>query len=261
MRPEKKNDGGMESSHKVLIVSFHDVTPLTYKAYAVFAESLAAMGILSLTWLVVPLWHGRVLLTPQSPCAHWLRTRQAHGDTMILHGLTHRKTGRPLGESFKNFIIRRVYTARESEFLHLREDILRRKIRLGKAILEGAGIGPTGFIAPGWIFPPDRHGILKEMGFLLTETYGHIHGVQTNRSVRAPVITASSRTMWRTLLSRAVVPALGRLYGDAAVVRVAIHPADLEDPAMRRLWLGFIEKLLRRREPRTLSSWAASVGL
>lgn len=251
----------MESSHKVLIVSFHDVTPLTYKAYAVFAESLAALGILSLTWLVVPLWHGRVLLRPQSPCAHWLRTRQANGDDMVLHGLTHRRAGRPLRESFRHFFIRRVYTAKESEFLDLREDMVRRKIHLAKAILDKAGIRPVGFVAPGWIFPPGRREVLKEMGFRLTESYGRIYGVQTNRNVTAPVITASSRTLWRTLLSRAVVPALGRLYGDAAVVRVAIHPADLEDPAMRRLWLGFIEKLLRRREPRTLSSWAASVGL
>ncbi|MEJ5363808.1 MAG: DUF2334 domain-containing protein [Desulfosoma sp.] len=251
----------MGSSNKALIVSFHDVTPVTYNAFSAFAEELAAVGVFSLTWLIVPLWHGHLLLPPESPCAQYLRTRQAHGDTMILHGLTHRKTGRPLGESFKNFIIRRVYTARESEFLHLREDILRRKIRLGKAILEGAGIGPTGFIAPGWIFPPDGHGILKEMGFLLTETYGHIHGVQTNRSVRAPVITASSRALWRTVLSRALVPALRHLYSDAVVVRVAIHPADLHDSAMRRLWLEVIGKLLGRREPRTLSSWAASVGL
>ena len=261
MRLEKRNKGGMGSWNRALLVSFHDVTPLTYKAFAAFAKDLAAMGVSALTWLVVPLWHGRVLLTPESPCALWLQKRQARGDAMILHGLTHEKRGRPSGESFKDLFIRRVYTARESEFLHCNENILRQKIHLGTAILENAGIRPEGFVAPGWIFPSRCRGILKEMGFRLTESYGRIHGLQTNRSVRAPVITASSRTPWRTFLSRAMMPAWGRLCGDAEVVRAAIHPADLEIPSMRHLWLGVIEKLRRRREPLTLSSWAATVGL
>uniref|UniRef100_A0A831ZJF5 DUF2334 domain-containing protein n=1 Tax=Desulfacinum infernum TaxID=35837 RepID=A0A831ZJF5_9BACT len=261
MRLDKRRDGGMGASNRVLIVSFHDVTPLTYKAFAAFADNLAAMGVSSLTWLVVPLWYGRVFLTPESPCAQWLRKRQASGDAMVLHGLTHQKKGRPLGESFKHFFIRRVYTAEESEFLHLSENILRQKICLAKTIVEKAGIRPVGFVAPGWIFPPERQGILKEMGFRLTESYGRIYGLQTNRSVRVPVITASTRTSWRSLLSRAIVPALERLSSNAAVVRVAIHPADLKDPTMRRLWLGLIEKLRRRRQVHTLSSWAATVGL
>lgn len=251
-------------SKKALIVSFHDVTPWTYEACAAFAEELMSVGVAAFTWLVVPLWHGRIRLTPNSPCAQWLRYRQSCGDDMVVHGLTHQGDGSKAAgamESFRHLFIRRVYTAMESEFLDLEEPILRQRIQWAKCIVEQAGIYPVGFIAPAWVFPRHRYGILKEMGFRLTESYGRIHVLREGRSFRAPVVTASSRTPWRAFLSRWVVPVLGRLWGEAPVMRVAIHPADLKDLRIRLLMRAVAQRMRHGRDFHTLSSWAATVGL
>ncbi len=253
-----------DHSKKALIVSFHDVTPWSYEACAAFAKELMAVGVTAFTWLVVPLWHGRIRLTPDSPCAQWLRQRQSCGDDMVVHGLTHRWNGSQAStamESFRSFFVRRVYTAMESEFLDLEPSALRERIRCAKSIVEKAGIRPVGFIAPGWVFPRHRYKVLKEMGFRLTESYGCIHALQGGRCFRAPVLSASSRTRWRAFLSRCVVPVLGRVWCEAPVVRVAIHPADLKDLRMRLLMRAVTQRVRRGRDPHTLTSWAATVGL
>lgn len=264
MPPRENIEGAANFAEKALIVSFHDVTPLTYEAFASWAKNLESLGIARFTWFVVPYWHGKIRLRPESACAQWLRRRQSRGDDIILHGFTHQwdeSQARRVKMSYKSFFIRRIYTAMESEFLDLEANALRQRIRQAKSLVEEAGIHPVGFVAPAWIFPRDQHSLLGQMGFGLTETYTRIHALHTSRSFHSPVLTASARTPWRIILSRYVVPALERLWAEAPVVRVAIHPADLEHPPVRQMMYAIVQKLRWVREPHTLSSWAATVGL
>lgn len=264
MPPRKNIEGASNFPGKALIVSFHDVTPLTYEAFASWAKHLESVGVARLTWFVVPFWHGKIRLRPESACAQWLRRRQSCGDDMILHGLTHqwdKSTAFGVRASCKSLFIRRVYTAMESEFLDLEPTVLRQRIRRARSLLEDAGIRPVGFVAPAWIFPRDQHSFLGQVGFRLTESYKRIHALHAPRSFHSPVLTASARAPWRVFLSRCVVPALERLWAEAPVVRVAIHPADLEHPPVRHLMYSVVQRLRRVREPHTLSSWAATVGL
>lgn len=248
-------------NQKGFILSFHDVAPHTFRAFAEFAEVLETEGVSCFTWLIVPLWHGRYLITPQSPCAVYLRGRQSRGDALVSHGLTHRWERSKKPRSAKDLFTARCYTSRESEFLGVGKDELRRRVEKSRDLLEEAGLHASGFVAPAWIFPPSGYEVLKSLGFAVTESYTKIYSLQNDQKIRAPVVTASSRTRLRAFLSRFVMPALEGLYAGVSILRVAIHPADLDHPAIRRLILRLVRKLCRQRQPHTLLSWLKPVVL
>ncbi len=245
---------------KGLIIAFHDVAPHSYEAFKAFAGDLECLGIDRFTWLVVPWWHGQSKLKAKSQCAQYLRRRASQGDALIAHGLTHRWEITTTRVSLKDLFIGRVYTDCESEFLGLQEAPLRDRVLLSRILLAQAELPVSGFVAPAWILPPWGLRVVREAGFSVTETYQHLYFLKDGRRCRAPVLTTSSRTTLRVFLSRFLVPALSRVFRESAVVRLAIHPADLEEPVVRNLIRSLAVNLCTHRQLYTLASWAEAIS-
>ena len=124
-----------------------------------------------------------------------------------------------------------------------------------------------------WLFNSKLPGLLDEMGFQCTEDRHRIFELHEGRSVRSPVITWATRTTLLKYGSIAMAPMLGQLWKTAEVLRVAIHPFDLDHDqtvsSIRRL-LGSVSAspaavVLRgaelRRRYRRLTGLSRGIGL
>src|SRR5262245_18233427 len=94
-----------------LILSIHDVHPASFQAVREQVAWCEALGIQRFSILVVPQFH---LLEPFERCeglVQWLRTREAFGDEIVIHGFYHKMCEE---SSIRNWFWNRIYTANEA---------------------------------------------------------------------------------------------------------------------------------------------------
>ena len=84
------------ASRPALLVSLHDVSPLTRADCEGALALLAHAGLprAALTVLVIPRHEGAVALDEDAATTRLLRTLADEGATLVMHGLTHRMPGR-----------------------------------------------------------------------------------------------------------------------------------------------------------------------
>jgi hypothetical protein len=68
------------------------------------------------------------------------------------------------------------------------------------------------------------------------------------RTIDAPAITWATRSAWRRVGSRVVCPLLARRWRAHDIVRVAVHPHDLDHPATVRSIEAVLAGLRRDRQ-------------
>jgi hypothetical protein len=71
----------------------------------------------------------------------------------------------------------------------------------------------------------------------------------------APSLVWSARSPWRRLLSRHWNEHLLRRHAETPLLRLGVHPVDLQHNSVRRFWLETIEQMLSRRVPVPKSAW------
>jgi predicted deacetylase len=215
-----------------LLISLHDVTPFLFarllKAEALFQE----MGLRKLTYLFIPNYHGRFASAENPEFVAWCRRPRSFDVEWQLHGDRHLEAlVSPNGQtmSWTDRWRRQLLTAGEGEFLPLDTEAQRAKLISGRtAFRQCLGHDPSGFVAPAWLFNSKLPVLLKEMGFRSTEDRHRIFELLESRRVRSPVITWATRTMLLKYGSIAMAPVLGQLWKTADVLRVAIHPFDMD---------------------------------
>ncbi len=217
-----------------LVASLHDVHPGSFAAVRAQAGFLSARGVDRFTLLVVPDYHGRGRFDADAGLVGWLRERQAAGDDIVLHGFRHWIGPEDAGRGLGAWYWRRVYTANEAEFLRLPLARARELLARGREMLEGAGLRTAGFIAPAWLLGEEARAAVWALEFGYTTTISRVL-YRDGREVRARSLCWSSRAAWRRLGSRVWNGALWRRLRRAGspVARLALHPRDLEHPAMR----------------------------
>ena len=101
-----------------LVVSIHDVSPLTREAAEKILVELEALGVSRFSLLVIPDHHckGHVLDDPEF--CQWLKRRADSGDEVVLHGYHHRRDMRAR-ETLRDKLTTRYYTAGEGEFFDI----------------------------------------------------------------------------------------------------------------------------------------------
>src|SRR5687768_8100595 len=109
----------MQTSHPALIVSIHDVSPLTREAVAEMLGDLDAIGIRKTSLLVIPNHHHKAPILEDDGFCRWLRETEAKGHEIVLHGYYHQRP-KSEGEWTKNLVTEH-YTAGEGEFYDLAE--------------------------------------------------------------------------------------------------------------------------------------------
>ena len=238
-----------------LIVSLHDVHQGSWRPLRRFLDDIEAVGVRETTLLAVPRWKGRQPLAEDRQLVAWLQERAAAGHEVCLHGFTHtadRVSGGPVRQ-----LVGRVYTAREGEFYQLAYAHARERLRTGRQILRAAGLSVVGFTPPAWLLgPAGRHAVADE-GFLYTTSFGGIDQIQAGVRIAAPTLVLSSRSAWRRGLSLLVSAVAEAVTSPARVLRLAVHPQDLERPSMREALLRLARNALASRHAVTYSSLVA----
>lgn len=244
---------------KSLIVSLHDAHPGSRAAIAEQVAFLAGYGISRGSILVVPEFHHGGSLAQDKAFCDAVSGWQEQGHEIVLHGYFHDRRESP-PEKLSTFFWTRLYTNREAEFLDLPRDTARQRLERGRALFESLGWRATGFVAPAWLMAPGLTNLLAEMGFAYTTRLGEIIPLLPglNRVKSSQSLCYSARAGWRRFASALWNKYLyGRLRG-TDMVRLSLHPRDLEFPLMRRQIDQIVRASLKRGfQPTTYGDYVA----
>ena len=225
-----------------VLVTIHDVAPPLMTKVERLWDLCAARGVRP-GLLVVPDWHGTAPIEGAPETVAWVRRAADAGAEVFLHGERHDEVGSP--RAFADELRAFGRTNKEGEFLTLRYDAARARIDRGLARFRALGLSPIGFVPPAWLARPDTHRACRDAGLAVSEDDGAIYVHRSGATVASPVLRWSSRGAFRAYGSVAQAALRWALQRGAAVMRIALHPADLDHPATaasvgRELdrWLG-----------------------
>lgn len=241
---------------RALVVSLHDVSPWTREACARAIDELAALGVTRTSLLVIPDHHRRGSLRSDPTLCRWLHERAQAGHEMVVHGFHHQRARRA-SEGIAARLTTRVYTAGEGEFYDLDREGARALYRQGCDEFRAAGLSPSGFIAPAWLLSAEAEAALREESCDYTTRLGSVIDLQNRAVHSSQSLVWSVRSAWRRAISRAWNALLFRRLERAPLLRIAIHPVDLEHPAIWAQVRALLTAALRDREPITYAEWIA----
>src|SRR3954471_8514141 len=98
-----------------LVVSVHDVSPLTQPDCERILRDLAEAGVAVTSLLVIPDHHRHAPVAAAPHFQRWLIDQVLRGHEPVLHGYHHSR-GPRRGETFRDVWTTRLYTAGEGEF-------------------------------------------------------------------------------------------------------------------------------------------------
>jgi predicted deacetylase len=248
-----------DPSAKALIVSLHDAHPGSHAAIAEQVAFLAGYGIDRASILVVPEYHHRGSVLQDKSFCDAVTAWQGRGHEIVLHGYFHDRRESP-PEKLSTLFWTRLYTNREAEFLDLPPETARLRLERGRALFASQGWRAGGFIAPAWLMDPGLTGLLAELGFAYTtrlrEIIPLLPGV--NRLVSSQTLCYSTRASWRRLASGVWNKHLYGRLRESSLVRLSLHPRDLEFPLIRRQIDQILRASLKRGfQPTTYGHYVA----
>ncbi len=247
------------SASKSLIVSLHDAHPGSHAAIAEQIAFLADRGVTRSSILVVPEFHHGGSVSKDRAFCDAVSGWQASGHELVLHGYYHdRAEAAP--DTFSNFFWTRFYTAGEAEFLDLTRETARARLELGLLLFKSLGWRTTGFVAPAWLMFSGLPNLLAEMGFAYTTRVGEIIPLLSglNQIKRSHSLCYSTRAAWRRFASSVWNKNLYGRLRDTDLIRLSLHPHDLEFPLMRRQIDQILRASLKRGfQPTTYGDYVA----
>jgi predicted deacetylase len=241
------------------IVSLHDAHPDSRAAIAEQLAFLGAYGITRASILVVPEWHHEGPVTRDPTFCDAVSQWQSAGHEIVLHGYFHDRRESP-PENLATLFWTRLYTNREAEFLDLPPDAARARLEQGQKLFASLGWNPAGFVAPAWLMSDQLPALLREMGFSYTTRLKEIVPLKgaSNSPVRSQSLCYSTRSGWRPLASCAWNKRLFARRRETNLVRLSLHPRDLEFPLIRRQVDQIVRACLQRGfQPATYADYVA----
>ena len=232
------------------LLSVHDVTPSSLAVLAGFLPFLRDAGIQALNLAIVPRFHGGEAWTDDVA----LRQALAAGGPalrteIIQHGYYHSRVGGNERLAGPARVLSGLQSAGEDEFYRLSLREAEERVRSGRGVIEAAfGHPPSVFLPPAWAGGRSLRGLLKNVGFSVTEDHFWVYDLRTGRRTFSPVIAFATRGRLRERLSMGwarFVP--GRLAA-GTLLRFALHPSDFGSPAVRDLAFRILGRLSRARE-------------
>jgi len=244
---------------KSLIVSLHDAHPGSQSQIAEQVAFLATYGINCSSILVVPEFHHTGSSAENKSYCETVSEWQTKGHELVLHGYFHDRLESP-HETLSTLFWTRLYTNREAEFLDLPLETARQRLEKGRALFESQGWRTTGFVAPAWLMFSGLPNLLAEMNFSYTTSVGEIipllPGLNKVKASRS--LCYSSRAAWRRFASALWNKNLYSRLRDTDLIRLSLHPRDLEFPLMRRQIDQILRASLKRGfQPTTYGDYVA----
>lgn len=247
-----------------LVVSLHDVHPASLHQVRAQRKTLSLMGVDCFSHLVVPWWHGRQKLSESPDLLAWLRRRLEAGDELVQHGWRHDCEGLPPASG--DWFWRGFYTSAESEFRALGTEEASRRLRLGREEWDRANLpAASGFIAPAWLLGTHERGAVRAASFRYTVDVNRVDfwtGSAAGRSLCWSVRSAARRLLsplWNRILLKQRLSDLALRGG---LLRISLHPADLQHAGVRKSVLSSIQQALAAGcQPTTYAAIAARAQL
>lgn len=235
-----------------VVVSIHDVSPLTRQETTCILDELAKLGVHGVSLLVIPDHHcrGHILDDPEF-CA-WLRERVTLGDEVVLHGYFHRRDQRA-GETLKDKLTTRFYTAGEGEFFDIAGADALRIVSQARQEFRKVGLYPRGFVAPAWLLSEGADRALQRLGLAYTTRLGGIFDYTTGVNHASQSLVWSTRSWVRRGISRLWNAFLFRRLRSRPLLRIGIHPPDIRHHAV---WQQIRTLTTRALEDRTAVTYA-----
>ena len=249
----------MSSASKSLIVSLHDAHPGSHAQIAEQVAFLAGYGVKCSSILVVPEFHHEGSVERDKSFCETVSGWQATGHELVLHGFFHDRKEAPR-ENLATLFWTRLYTNREAEFLDLPRETARQRLEKGRALFQSLGWRSTGFVAPAWLMAEGTTNLLAEMGFSYTTRVGEIIPLLpgVNRVKSSQSLCYSTRAGWRRFASGVWNKYLYGRLRETDLVRLSLHPRDLEFPLMRRQIDQILRASLKRGfQPTTYGEYVA----
>ena len=238
-----------------LAVVLHDVAPRTMPACEKLLRAVRDVAPLPVTLLAVPRYHGR---PAGGSFAQWLLERRAAGDEIALHGYTHLDDGRPHG--WLDHMRRRHYTRGEGEFAALPQSEAARRLAAGLQWLAGWGIVPSGVVAPAWLMSAGTWSALERLPLRYTCTLRRFVLLPQRRGLISQPVVYSTASAWRRGASLGWAALVATLQRGQPLLRLELHPPDVEHAAICRSWQRILGDALEHRRPLTLDG-VARLGL
>ncbi len=218
------------SAERSLVVSLHDVSPLTRPVFEPMLAELREMSVERCSLLVIPDHHRRGHMLADAGFCRWLETLAKQGHEIVAHGYYHQRTPRP-AETWRQRMMTRVYTQGEGEFYDLSKDeaaglLARAQTDFGQ--LDAPP--PVGFIAPAWLLSPPAREAVREAGFRYTTFLTGVEDFATDGGgfIPARSLVYSPRNRWRRGCSLAWNAGLARWLDGAPLMRLGLHPPDYQ---------------------------------
>jgi uncharacterized protein len=244
----------MQTPRRALVVSIHDVSPLTCKRVFAMVGDVAAAGVGRVALLVIPNHHSKAPIREDPDFCDWLK-RSAQIHEVVLHGYLH---SRPRSEgAWLETFVTEYYTAREGEFYDLSESEATRRLERGKHELRELGLETRGFIAPAWLLGREAECAVKKVGFEYTTRLRTFNDLVTGGKTVSHSLVWSVRGAWRRVASLCWNRLLARKLSRAPLLRIGLHPVDWQHGAVRRQALYLVRSALAAREPITYEGWLA----
>lgn len=217
---------------KFFNVSIHDVAGKSIQEVQKISDFLYGLGITKITYLIIPHYHGCERLDNfKNKIKELVRNQE-----VVLHGYTHK------GNPTSRFSYKKLLTDGEGEFISYND--LQNRIRLGISIFDSIGIKAVGFIPPAWLIKKKNISKIKGFDFLNTRCF--IYDFKNNVRYLSPVLVFSSRGILQSLSINAFKPSLMFLSW-VNIIRIAIHPCDLQVAKKMKLLEETIIKLKSKR--------------
>ena len=233
---------------KSLIVSLHDAHPGSKAQIEDQVRFLADRGVTRTSLLVVPDFHHRESLKQNGEFCATVSDWQWRGHEIVLHGYFHDRRESP-PDTLSTLFWTRLYTNREAEFLDLTPDAARTRLERGRALFAALGWNATGFVAPAWLMPSGLPNLLAELGFEYTTRVNEIIPLRRDRENRvksSQSLCYSARAGWRRVASGVWNKHLFGRLRETDLIRLSLHPRDLEFPLLRRQIDQIVRAALKR---------------
>lgn len=237
-----------------LCIAIHDVAPATWPQCNVLLTMLERLGPLPITLLVVPEYHRGERVDRSPEFVRGVNHVIAAGGEVALHGYYHLDEAAP-PRTLATWLQRRMLTEREGEFAALSCTEAQARIERGQAMLADCGWDVAGFVPPAWLAGEGTREALRRSSLSYTSSHFALQRLADGARINAPCITASARTAWRRLGSRAWFVAMSVATSKMPLLRVALHPADAQHPGLVNQWQRLIKHLLADRT--ALTKWEA----
>jgi uncharacterized protein len=227
---------------KSLVVSLHDVSPLTQGLCDKILVELRELGISQISLLVIPNHHGRAPIRESPAFQRWLTKAIGAGHEPVLHGYYHRRE-RERADSFLRILATEYYTAGEGEFYNLSQAEAAKLLERGLADLSFLPRKIAGFIAPAWLLGAEAEAAVRELGFLYTTRLSKVRVFNGNGDIASQSLVWSTRASWRVSMSLVWNQSLSLCLGGARLIRFGIHPPDAQQAMVwkqvRKLIMAF----------------------